>query len=68
VRSPLAIAVGDLRDVAQLHGQVRRQLVDVVGEVLPRAGDAAHVGLAAELAFGADFLRDARDFRANDDS
>ena len=33
-----------------------------LGEVLPRAGDALHVGLAAELAFGADFARDARHF------
>ena len=31
-----------------------------VGQVLPRAGDARHVGLAAELAFGADLARDAR--------
>ena len=53
---------GDLRHVAQLHGQVAGQLVDVVGEVLPRAGHAAHVGLAAQLAFGADFLRHARHF------
>ena len=53
----------DLRHVAQLHRQVAGELVDVVGEVLPRAGDAAHVGLAAQLAFGADFLRDARHFR-----
>ena len=34
--------------------------VDAVGEVLPGAGDAGHVGLAAELAFGADFARHAR--------
>ena len=52
-----------LRDVAQLHGQVAGQLVDVVGEVLPRAGDAFDLGLAAELAFGADLFRDARDLR-----
>src|SRR5207302_1696386 len=42
--------------------QVRGHEVDVVGQVLPHAGDAAHFGLAAELAFGADFARDARDF------
>ncbi len=35
--------------------------VDVVGQVLPRAGDTAHLGLAAELAFGADLARHARD-------
>ena len=34
--------------------------VHVVGEVLPRAGDALHLGLAAELALGADLARDAR--------
>ena len=42
-------------------GQVRGHEVDVVGEVLPGAGDALHVGLAAELALGADLLRDAGD-------
>ena len=36
--------------------------VDVVGEVLPRAGDAGHLRLTAELSFRADFARDARDF------
>ena len=34
--------------------------VDRVGEVLPGAADAADVGLAAELALGADLARDAR--------
>ncbi len=52
----------DFGDGAHLRGQVGGEAIDVVGEVLPRAGDAAHVGLAAELAFGADFLRDARHF------
>ena len=61
------VAVGDgdrdLGDVAHLAGQVRRHRVDVVGEVLPGAGDAGHERLAAELAFGADLARDAADFR-----
>ena len=61
------VAVGDgdrhVGDVAHLAGQVRRHRVDVVGEVLPRAGDARHLRLAAELAFGADFARDAGHFR-----
>ena len=61
------VAVGDrgrdFRDVPDLAGQVAGHRVDVVGQVLPGAGDAAHVGLAAQLAFGADFLRDPRDFR-----
>ena len=60
------VAVGDggddLDDAADLLGEVRGHDVDVVGEVLPRAGDAGHVGLAAEPAVGADLARDARDF------
>ena len=50
-----------LGDVAHLTGQVRRHRVDVVGQILPGAADARHDGLAAELAFGADLARDARD-------
>ena len=60
------VAVGDggrdLGDVAHLAGQVARHEVDVVGQVLPGAGDARHLRLAAELAFGADLARDARHF------
>ena len=52
----------DFGDVTHLRGQVRGQQVDVVGQILPRAGDAMHVGLTAELAFGADLARDARHF------
>ena len=52
---------GDLGDVAHLGCQVAGHRVDVVGQVLPGAGDAAHVGLAAELALGADLAGDARD-------
>ena len=37
--------------------------VDVVGEILPGAGDAGDFGLAAELAFGADFARHAASLR-----
>ena len=62
-RSPRAIERGHVGDVAHLAGQVRRHRVDRVGEVLPRAGDAGHDRLAAQLAFGADFARDARHFR-----
>src|SRR5262249_56450042 len=61
------VAVGrsgrDGGDVADLVGQVRRHRVNVVGEVLPRAGDAFDLGLAAELAFGADFAGHAGHFR-----
>ena len=45
---------GDLGDVAHLAGQVAGHRVDVVGQVLPGAGDALHLGLAAQLALGAD--------------
>src|SRR5262249_51801894 len=61
------VAAGDgsrhLGDVADLRGQVRRHEVDVVGKVLPGAGDARHLRLAAELAFGADLAGDAGDLR-----
>ena len=53
----------DVGDVADLRRQVGGHEVDVVGEVLPGAGDAGHLGLAAELAFGADFAGDAGHFR-----
>ena len=61
-RSPVGDGRGDLGDVAHLAGEVAGHEVDVVGEVLPGAGDALHVGLAAELAFGADLARHAGDF------
>src|SRR6185312_4369814 len=47
-------------DVADLRGQVAGEQVDVVGQILPRAGDTRHVGLAAETAFGADLARHTR--------
>src|SRR5207245_3204476 len=53
---------GDVGDVPDLRGQVARHRVDGVGEVLPGAGDVPDVGLAAELALGADLAGDARDF------
>ncbi len=60
------IAVGDgghhFGDAAHLRGQVGGHEVDVVGEILPGAGDAVHFGLAAQLAVGADFARHARHF------
>src|SRR5262245_24205082 len=54
---------GDVGDVADLRRQVRGHEVDVVGEVLPGAGNTGHLRLAAELAFGADLARHARHFR-----
>ena len=41
--------------------RLRGHEVDVVGEVLPDARNALDLGLTAELAFGADFARDASD-------
>ena len=62
------VAVGDCRrhlgDVAHLTGQVAGHRVHAVGQVFPGAGNAWHLGLAAELAFGADFARHARHFRS----
>src|SRR5207249_4493952 len=52
----------DVGDVANLGRQVTGHGVDAVGQVLPGAGDPGHGGLAAELAFGADFPGDARHF------
>src|ERR1043165_4535523 len=40
---------GDGRDVAHLVGQVRRHLVDVVGQLLPGAANAFDRRLATEL-------------------
>ena len=54
---------GDVGDVADLGRQVAGHEVDAVGQVLPGAGDAGHLRLAAELAFGADLAGDAGDFR-----
>src|SRR5207248_653990 len=51
----------DLGDVPHLRGEVAGERVDVVGQVLPRAGDALDLRLAAELPFGADLAGDARD-------
>src|SRR5207302_872734 len=60
------VAVGN-RDLhvavaTYLGRQVTGHDVDAIGQVLPGAGDPGHGGLAAELAFGADFAGDAGDF------
>src|SRR5207247_2615223 len=49
-------------DVTDLCREVAGHGVDAVGQVLPGAGDALDFGLAAELAFGADFAGHAGDF------
>src|SRR5204863_3194708 len=43
--------LGHVGDIPHLAGEVAGHEVHAVGEVLPRAGHAAHVGLPAELAF-----------------
>src|SRR5262249_13012477 len=53
---------GDFGDVAHLACEVGGHEVHVVGEIFPGACDAGHRGLAAELAFSADFARDTRHF------
>jgi hypothetical protein len=47
-------------DVAHLASQVAGHRVDGVREILPRAGHARHLRLAAQFAVGADFARHAR--------
>src|SRR5205085_1437783 len=60
------VAVGHRRghvgDITHLAGEVAGHGVDAVGEVLPGAGHAFDVGLAAQLAFGADFASHACHF------
>src|SRR5262249_46093203 len=55
---------GDLRDVADLAGQVRCHKVHVVREVFPGAGNPEHGCLPPELAFRSDLARHASDFRS----
>src|SRR5262249_20085209 len=45
-------------DCAHLVREVCRELIDVVGEISPRAVRAGHVCLSSELAFDADLARD----------
>ncbi len=54
---------GHFGDVADLVGEIAGHAVDGVGEVLPGAGDAFDVRLAAELAFGAHLAGHARHLR-----
>ena len=53
---------GHVGNVTNLSGEIARHLVDALGQFLPNAGDAFHFGLTAELAFRADFSRDAAHF------
>ncbi len=49
-------------DVAHLAGQVAGHRVHRIGQVLPGAGHAGHLRLAAQFSVGADFARHARHF------
>ena len=62
-RSPLATAVVTSAMLRTWPVRLRGHQVHVVGQVLPGAGDALHLGLAAELAFGAHFAGHAGHFR-----
>src|SRR5690606_27317772 len=50
----------DFRDVTDLAGEVVGHGVHIVGQILPRAGDAGHGGLTAEFTLGTDLAGDAR--------
>src|SRR6185369_10979441 len=59
---PIGDGNRDIGDVTDLSGQVTGHHVDAFGQILPNAAHVAHLGLAAELAFGADLTGDARHF------
>src|SRR5690606_37189979 len=62
---PGQIAFGDgrddLGDASHLAREIERHRVDALRELLPRAGYAGDLGLAAKLPFRPDLARDARD-------
>jgi hypothetical protein len=62
-RSPFATCRHDLRDASHLVGEVAGHEVHRVGEIFPRAADALHDRLAAELSFRAYFAGYTRYFR-----
>ena len=58
---PRQVSLGDrcrhIRDRTHLVGQVRRQLIDIIGQVLPDAGDFRRLRLATELPLHPDLAR-----------
>lgn len=52
----------DLCDRTDLVGEVGRELVDVVGEILPDTADLRRLHLSPQYSFHADFPRDTGDF------
>ena len=61
-RSPFATAVVTSAMLRTWPVRFAGHDVHVVGEIFPYAGDAFHVGLAAELAFGTHFAGHAGHF------
>src|SRR3984885_7949087 len=55
---------GDFGNIADLPGEVAGHGVDRISKVLPGAGHAGNLRLAAEFSVGADFTRHARDLRS----
>ena len=62
VKSPLATAVVTPAMLRTWLVRLLAMELTLVGQILPGAGHAAHIGLAAQLAFGAHFARHARHF------
>src|SRR5262249_29759862 len=54
---------GHFGDGADLGGEVRGELIDVVGQVFPGAGGARHAGLAAQFALDPYLTRHGSDLR-----
>ena len=54
---------GHFGDVSNLGRKVAGHRVHAVRQIFPGSGDAAHIRLAAQLAFRADFARHAGHFR-----
>ena len=62
VKSPFATAVVTPAMLRTWLVRLLAMELTRVGQILPRTGDAAHIGLAAQFAFGAHFARHARHF------
>ena len=62
-KSPFATAVVTSAMLRTWPVRFAGHEVHVVGQILPRSGDAFHLRLTAEFSFGTDFARHARHFR-----
>ena len=54
---------GHVRDISHLPGQVAGHRIHAVGQILPRARNAAHIRLAAKFSFASDLTGDTSHFR-----